>query len=73
MYKGGMIWERSGTAYFACVEPTDDRPLCFLIIEPMPTGDWVWEVWRQRAGPGQTANGTARTVHEAMRAAEGAV
>lgn len=60
-----MIWERSGEAYFSTAEDAFGRPLWHLVVEPILSGGWDWTIWRPRGN-----GAAARTVQEAMQAAE---
>jgi hypothetical protein len=64
-----VIWQRDGAAYYARAEGVVTRMLCYLVVEPVLSGKWDWEVWR-RDNRSLAKRGVAGTVHEAMQAAE---
>ena len=65
-----LIWERAGDAYYATVRGPDAEPLFRLIVEQLPEGMWDWIVWQSGGKPEMAVRSVARTVQEAMRAAE---
>ena len=63
-----MIWERSGNTYYAAIQGADAAIAFYLIVEPIPSGEWDWTAWRP--GDDMAAHGVAQTVQDAMKQAE---
>jgi hypothetical protein len=65
-----MVWERDGDCFVAAVENDDGRPVWHLVVEPLLSGGWDWTIWRPGDLAGTALRRPARTVQDAMQAAE---
>lgn len=69
-HRNVVVWERDGEARYARVESVAANAVAYLIVEPVPSGAWDWQVWPHGAGAKAAVHGITLTRPHAMKAAE---